>query len=85
MERLLFVPEIMERYQVSAPTARKIMRGMAHIEKPKLGVTECAVRAYEQEMQVRPGEKEPEKKRKKAKIKAGGWVPGVSRIPLRSA
>lgn len=87
MEKLLFVPEIMERYQVSAPTARKIMRGMAHIEKPKLAVTECAVRTYELEMQVRPGEKEksPEKKRRKAKIKAGGWVPGVSRIPLRSA
>lgn len=87
MEKLLFVPEVMERYQVSAPTARKIMREMSHIEKPKLAVTESAVRAYEQEMQVRPGEKEkaPGKKRQKAKIKAGGWVPGVSRIPLRSA
>ena len=42
MDSLLFVPDIMARYQVSAPTARKIMRQMHHMEKPKFAVTERA-------------------------------------------
>jgi len=62
VERLLFVPEIMERYQVSAPTARKIIRQCIHIEKPKLGVYESALSAYERNMMVEPGKKKATKR-----------------------
>lgn len=86
MDNLLFVPDIMSRYKVSAPTARKIMRQMHHMEKPKLAVTERALVAYEIEQGQGPGEKKPaQKKRVNAnKNERFVWVPGVSRIPLRS-
>ena len=86
MDNLLFVPDIMARYRVSAPTARKIMRQMIHMERPKLAVTERALIAYEMEHGQAPGEKKPaQKKRVKAKKNERFvWVPGVSRIPLRS-
>lgn len=70
MEKLLFVPEIMARYQVSAPTAWKIIRQCIHIEKPKLGVYESAVTAYERGMMAEPGRKEQHRKRKRTT----GWV-----------
>lgn len=54
MEKPLFVPDIMNRYQVSAPTARKIMRQMIHMEKPKLAVYESTVWAYERERMETP-------------------------------
>lgn len=69
MEKLLFVPEIMARYQVSAPTARKIIRQCIHIEKPKLGAYESAVTAYERGMMAEPGRKEQTRKRKRTT----GW------------
>ena len=86
MDNLLFVPDIMARYRVSAPTARKIMRQMHHMEKPKLAVTERALVAYEIEQGQGPGEKKPaQKKRVKAKKNERlTWIPGVSRVPLRS-
>lgn len=86
MDNLLFVSDIMSRYKVSAPTARKIMRQMHHMEKPKLAVTERALIAYEMEQGQGPGEnKDAKKKRVKAKKNERFvWVPGVSRIPLRS-
>lgn len=86
MDKLMFVPDIMARYQVSAPTARKIMRQMHHMEQPKLAVTERALVAYEIEQGQGPGEnKDAKKKRVKAKKNERFvWVPGVSRIPLRS-
>ena len=88
MDKLMFVPDIMARYQVSAPTARKIMRQMHHMEKPKLAVTERALVAYEIEQGQGPGEKNSEnakKKRMKAKkSERFTWIPGVSRVPLRS-
>jgi len=62
VEKLLFVPEIMARYQVSAPTARKIIRQCIHIEKPKLGVYESALSAYERNMMVEPGGKKTKKR-----------------------
>ena len=62
MEKLLFVPEIMTRYQVSAPTARQIIRQCIHIEKPKLGVYESALNAYERNMMVEPGKKKATKR-----------------------
>lgn len=62
MEKLLFVPEIMARYQVSAPTARQIIRQCIHIEKPKLGVYESALSAYERNMMVEPGKKKATKR-----------------------
>ena len=62
MEKLLFAPEIMERYQVSAPTARQIIRQCIHIEKPKLGVYESALSAYERNMMVEPGMKKATKR-----------------------
>lgn len=86
MEKLLFVPEIMARYQVSAPTARKIMRQMHHMEKPKLAVTERALVAYEIEQGQGPGESKDAKK-KHVKVKKNErftWIPGVSRVPLRN-
>lgn len=62
MDNLLFVPEIMARYHVSAPTARKIIRQCIHIEKPKLGVYESALSAYERNMMVEPGKKKATKR-----------------------
>ena len=84
MENLLFVPDIMTRYQVSAPTARKIMRQMHHMEKPKLAVTERALIAYEMEQGQAPGEKKPAQKKRVKKSERFVWIPGVSRIPLRN-
>ena len=88
MDNLLFVPDIMARYQVSAPTARKIMRQMHHMEKPKLAVTERALVAYEIEQGQGPGEKNSENaKKKRVKAKKNErftWIPGVSRVPLRN-
>ena len=85
MDNLLFVPDIMARYHVSAPTARKIMRQMPHIEKPKLAVTERALIAYEIEQLQAPVEKKPaKKKRGNTKNERFTWIPGVSRVPLRS-
>ena len=85
MDNLLFVPDIMARYQVSAPTARKIMRQMHHMEKPKLAVTERALVAYEIEQGQGPGEKKPtKKKRGNTKNERFTWIPGVSRVPLRN-
>lgn len=88
MDNLLFVPDIMSRYKVSAPTARKIMRQMHHMEKPKLAVTERAVVAYEIEQGQGPGERKNSQTRKKNsranKNERFVWVPGVSRVPLRS-
>ena len=55
MDNLLFVPDIMARYQVSAPTARKIMRQMIHMENPKLAVSESTVLAYERDRMETPG------------------------------
>lgn len=88
MDNLLFVPDIMARYQVSAPTARKIMRQMHHLEKPKLAVTERALVAYEMEQGQGPGERKNSQTRKKNsranKNERFVWVPGVSRVPLRN-
>lgn len=56
MDKLLFVPDIMARYQVSAPTARKIMRRCVHMEQPKLAVAERALAQYEFEMNREPGQ-----------------------------
>ena len=88
MDNLLFVPDIMARYQVSAPTARKIMRQMIHMEKPKLAVTERALVAYEIEQGQGPGEIKNSQTRKKNsranKNEQSTWIPGVSRVPLRS-
>lgn len=86
MDNLLFVPDIMSRYKVSAPTARKIMRQMHHMGKPKLAVTERALVAYEIEQGQAPEEKKPaQKKRMKAKKNERFvWVPGVSRVPMRN-
>ena len=86
MDNLLFVPDIMARYQVSAPTARKIMRQMHHMEKPKLAVTERALVAYEIEQGQGPGENKDAKKKcvKAKKNERLTWIPGVSRVPLRS-
>lgn len=61
MDKLLFVPDIQARYQVSAPTARKIMRQMIHFETPKLAVRETAVRAYELEREQMPDEQKRKK------------------------
>ena len=83
MDNLLFVPDIMARYQVSAPTARKIMRQMHHMEKPKLAVTERALIAYEMEQGQAPGEKKPAQKKRGKKSERFVWVPGVSRVPMR--
>lgn len=84
MENLLFVPDIMARYQVSAPTARKIMRQMHHMEKPKLAVTERALIAYEMEQGQAPWEKKPAQKKRGKKNERFVWVPGVSKIPMRT-
>ena len=88
MDNLLFVPDIMARYQVSAPTARKIMRQMHHMENPKLAVTERALVAYEIEQRQGPGERKNSQTRKKNsranKNERFTWIPGVSRVPLRN-
>ena len=61
MNKLLSVAEIMARYQVSAPTARKLMRQMRHVELPKLMVWLMDVIEWETAHTIEPG-------RKKARI-----------------
>lgn len=82
MENLLNVADIAARYKCSLPTARARMRQMEHMEKP-LMVTESAVRAWEAGKMVSPGTK-ARKKRGSAKKEQFVWIPGVSKIPLRS-
>ena len=53
MERLYSVKDITERYQVKLPTARKLMRDMAHMERP-LMVSERAVIEWERRKTVPP-------------------------------
>ena len=62
MDKLLFVPDIMARYHCSAPTARKRMRQMLHMEKP-LAVWESTLAAWEREKMKLPVEKGKAKKR----------------------
>ena len=68
MDKLLCVPDIMARYQVSAPTARKIMRKCVHMDLPKLAVTERALAQYEFEMNREPGQTKEEPKRKQRRL-----------------
>lgn len=63
MEKLLFVPDIMARYHCSAPTARKYMRQMIHMEDP-LAVTESALLAWEHERTVHPEDNRTKPKRR---------------------
>ena len=84
MENLLNVADIAARYKCSLPTARARMRQMEHMEKP-LMVTESAVRAWEAGKMFSPGETaKARKKRGSAKKERFDWIPGVSKIPLRS-
>ena len=84
MENLLNVADIAARYKCSLPTARARMRQMEHMEKP-LMVTESAVRAWEAGKMLSPGETaKARKKRGSAKKERFVWIPGVSKIPLRS-
>ena len=53
MERLYSVKDITERYQVKPPTARKLMRDMAHMVRP-LMVSERAVIEWERRKTVPP-------------------------------
>ena len=53
MERLLSVKDIAARYQVTPPTARRIMRDMVHMEAP-LMVTERAVADWERRRTLPP-------------------------------
>lgn len=55
MERLYSVQDIMNRYQVTAQTARKYMRRMVHMEKP-LMVSETSLRAYETGRTITPNQ-----------------------------
>lgn len=82
MENLLNVADIAARYKCSLPTARARMRQMEHMEKP-LMVTESAVRAWEMSKTLSPDGK-ARKKRGSAKKEQFVWIPGVSKIPLRS-
>ena len=84
MENLLTPADIAARYKCSLPTARARMRQMEHMEKP-LMVTESAVRAWEFEKTLAPGEKAKKPAaRKREKKERFTWVPGVSKIPLRT-
>ena len=84
MENLLNVADIAARYKCSLPTARARMRQMEHMEKP-LMVTESAVRAWEAGKTLSPGETaKARKKRGSAKEQRFTWIPGVSKIPLRT-
>ena len=67
MDNLLFVPDIMARYHCSAPTARKYMRQMIHMENP-LAVTESALLAWERERTVCPEDNRTKPKRRPAKL-----------------
>ena len=78
MDHLLFVQDIMARYRCSAPTARKRMRQMIHMEQP-LAVTEWAVRAWEDGKTVEPTGK------KKAPVMALKMPKDDWHIPRRRA
>ena len=81
MDKLLFVPDIMERYHCSAPTARARMRQMKHMEKP-LAVYESELLRWEFERMHAPGETKA--KKKPGRRERITWVPGVSKIPMRA-
>lgn len=87
MNRLLFVSDIQERYQVSAPTARKIMRSMIHIKSPKLAVNENVLSAFEREQSESPSDNKKQKMKKNNSRNSASfdtnWIPGVSEFPLR--
>ena len=55
MEKLYSVQDIMNRYQVTAQTARKYMRRMVHMEK-QLMVSETSLRAYETGRTITPNQ-----------------------------
>lgn len=57
MEALLGIADIMERYGCCRHTASKMMHQMRHIERPRLMVTESAVKAWECEKTISPGTK----------------------------
>lgn len=85
MENLLTPADIAARYKCSLPTARARMRQMEHMEKP-LMVTESAVRLWEAGKMVSPGEPQParQNKHRSAKQERFVWIPGVSKIPLKT-
>ena len=87
MNKLLFVSDIQERYQVSAPTARKIMRSMVHIERPKLAVDENVLSAFEREQSESLTDNKKRKMKKNNSRNSAffdtDWIPGVPDIPLR--
>ena len=55
MERLLSVPDLMDRYQCSRQTAIRYMQKMEHMEKPYM-VRETVLAAWERERTVKPPE-----------------------------
>ena len=79
MDKLLFVQDIMARYRCSAPTARKRMRQMIHMEKP-LAVTEWAVATWENGKTKEPKGKKKTAPRPQKIVKMDDW-----HIPRRRA
>ena len=75
MDRLLTVADMMERYQCSAPTARKLMRQMVHMEISGLKVRLGDVLAWEQERTVIPGTKKAPARGRRIRPIDDGLIP----------
>jgi hypothetical protein len=54
MEKLFSVQDMCERYQCKPTTARKYMRDMVHMERPRLMVTERALAEWERRNTLPP-------------------------------
>ena len=82
MDRLLTAHDVAERYGVTDASGRNYIRRIpGHMEKP-LRVPESLLMAWEAGRAV--WEQEPKKKRKSARPERFTWIPGVSKIPMRS-
>ena len=53
MDKLFSVKDICDRYQIKAPTARKLMREMNHLQRP-LMVSERSVAEWERKNTLPP-------------------------------
>lgn len=87
MERLLTAHDVAQRYGVTDASGRNYIRRIpGHLEKP-LRVPESALLRWEAGRAVWSDEtpaKKPEKKISRKRKDKFVWIPGVSKIPMRT-
>ena len=76
LERLYFLPDIMERYGVSETTARRYMKQMRRLRKP-FAVPESAIREWENARMVEGSGMKKTSQKRPQKAKDGHIIPRV--------